>query len=217
MNLFYNVFKAMLKEEATTALLNTYQIAIGSLTGYTAEIYQQFKVTDQLIEENKVRVMEHKDDDIATRIRRLMEDAFREVIKDEKVLEATLEVAVSGGLMHPGGMAMPHLDFKNTVESFAIEIKLNVPGRSPLWHRTILTVSRRGVFKPSNVILEWERSTFPRPDQTVTDDAPVLLLNAADMEMISTGNESIHHFAKLAIKAGWKTVQIHGTQLVLVK
>lgn len=216
MNLFHNVFKGMVKEYSLTPLINTYMIAVGTLTQSNPEIYQQFNITPRMIEEGQVREMEHKSDDISNRIRRLMESAFNDVMKEHRIA-ATLDVMVSGGLMWPNGRLIQPDAFANAVEAYTIEINMSVPGRSPIRHRTIIAIPRYSSYKDSGLKLEWDRSEFPRPGQMVTDEAPVLVLGKTDLKMISTGPETIQDFAKLAIEAGWRTVQIHGTQLVLIK
>ncbi|QVW55766.1 hypothetical protein pEaSNUABM9_00185 [Erwinia phage pEa_SNUABM_9] len=216
MNLFYNVFNAMTKGEATMALINTYQIAVGALTKSNPEVYQQFRIIDEMVVDKRVKEMPHKDNELCNNIRRLMNDAFHEVVKDNEISEAVLLVKVSDGLMLPENRMNPDF-YKSAVSAVTIEIQMSVFDRPPLWHRAILVLPPYSQYKDTGVKLEWDRSAFPRPDQTVTDEAPVLVLREEDMKLISTGDETIQDFAVLAIRAGWRTVQIFGTQLVLVK
>ncbi|QVW28700.1 hypothetical protein pEaSNUABM8_00203 [Erwinia phage pEa_SNUABM_8] len=217
MNLFHTAFARLLDDQNTDELIATFQRAVAVYTKTNAEIYQHFSMSEEFITENRVRLMEHKTGEIEDNIRRMMVEAFHVAAVDAKIPDIEIDVMVSGGISWPNGRPQSQGLFEGAVEMFAMEFKITRDHNTVQWHRVIVCLRPYHGYQPIEEKLEWERSTFPTPEQSVTDEAPVLTLRAEDMKLMTTGNETIQDFAVLAIRAGWRTVQIFGTQLVLVK
>lgn len=213
MNLFNAAFTKLLIQKDVREFENVCRIAILSTLKVKTTPYQSFTITRQIAEEQNFTPMvisEHCTNAQLDHIRAIMQKALEESLTANGVVYTEARAGISCGTYPRRGYSREHF-----VTSAAFEVYVVNGEEIVCWNRCIedLSPEDNTTEYPK---LEWDRVSFPTP-ATVSDDEPVLLLKAADLALISTGNETIQDFAKEAIDAGWGSVSIQGTQLLLIK
>ncbi|QQO90672.1 hypothetical protein pEaSNUABM42_00187 [Erwinia phage pEa_SNUABM_42] len=213
MNLFNAAFTKLLTEKDNREFANVCRIAIRSTLKVKTVPYQCFTITPELAAEQNfkpVTVPENSMTPSLEHLRDMMQTALEESLTSNGITYTVAKAVISCGVNR-----MPGYNRENFIPMAIVEVCVMNGEEIVCWNRCIEEL-REEDNKTQHPKLEWDRVSFPTPD-TVNDDEPVRLLGATDLALISTGNETIRDFAKEAIDAGWSSVSIRGTQLLLIK
>lgn len=211
MNLFNNALTELLVNKASKAMVDTFRIATNSKLKVKTQLYQQFFINEELQQQQNFTPVRNSTDRNMAEIQAMVDKALTETLKANNIEYTEARVGVA-----EGRDTTNLYDFRNAAELAVCEILVKNGEEIVCWHRTIDVIVEYNADVSHLPKLEWDRVNFPSP-ANVSPSEPVMLLNHADLLLISNGNESIEDFAKEAIDAGWKSVSIHGTQLLLIK
>lgn len=212
MNLFHIAFREFFKNGSFELINQTAVKAVEALGGLQAGIYQDFAVTEELFTQRNLIEMRQADNELDNRLRDWIVSAITDTMATTQFVSPHIDVKVSSGLTPP--YPVPRSD--DPYGTSAIEIYISSRGQILYRRRLLVGFGRRPVEQSNVANIEGGLSHFPLPEH-IGNDAPVILLNPVDLLLCTSDNESIEDLAVYAIKVGWKSVQIHGTQLLLIK
>lgn len=212
MNLFHVAFREFFKNGSFELINQTAVSAVEALSGLQAGIYQDFAVTEELFTQRDLGPMRQADNEMDIRLRDWIVSAITDTMATTQFVSPHIDVKVSTGITP----SYPPRRSDDPRAVTVIEIYISSRGQILYRRRLLIGLGNTPVEKSNIANIDGGLSCFPLPEHT-DHAAPVVLLSHDDLLLCTSNNESIEDLAVHAIKVGWKSVQIHGTQLLLIK